>query len=96
MSLLRNLSIARKLAASFTTLVVVTGVVGGLSYSQLSFIRQSDEGTEHSYRVIEQLQNMAIGVSAQVRRDPRLSRRSRSEIFGAVSQRAGRLRAGRG
>ena len=65
MSLLLNLPIAKKLAAAFTVLVAVSVVTGWLSYSQLSFLEQSDAWTNHTNLVVSQLQKLTNALYEQ-------------------------------
>ena len=53
MSWFANLSIARKLALAFATLVVIIAVVGGLTMHTLATIRESNRFTAHTLDVME-------------------------------------------
>jgi len=58
MLLIRNLSIARKLAASFTILVVLTSVIGWMSYAKLSSLDKSAAATSAAYRIMVKMEQI--------------------------------------
>src|SRR5579885_3622534 len=65
MSFFANLKISRKLATAFACLIVITLGVSGLIYSRVVFIQQSAHWTEHTYQVLEGLQQVMEGMVDQ-------------------------------
>lgn len=65
MSVVLNLSISRKLLSAFSVLVLLTCLIGGINYSKLSLIRQSNRWTVHTYQVLEELQTIMASMVDQ-------------------------------
>ena len=65
MSSVLKLSIPKKLAAACSMLVLLMGLVGSFNYAKLSFMRQSNRWTVHTYQVLGGLQTIMAGMVDQ-------------------------------
>lgn len=65
MSLLANLSIAKKLVLAFTLLVAIVGTAMALNYRNLSFIEETDRWTAHTHEVLEAMNYVAASMVDQ-------------------------------
>jgi methyl-accepting chemotaxis protein len=65
MSLLTNLSIAKKLVLAFTLLIVIVGVAMALNYRKLSFIEDTNRWTAHTHEVLDSMSQVAAAMVDQ-------------------------------
>jgi methyl-accepting chemotaxis protein len=58
----RDLSIARKLAAAFAVVVLLTCVLSGRLFADFSTVKRSSAATQHSYDVLRSVDDIAIAL----------------------------------
>ncbi|TWB40524.1 methyl-accepting chemotaxis protein [Nitrospirillum pindoramense] len=58
MSFLSSMKVGRKLAAAFALIVAVTLIASGINYRALSTIQDTTRWTDHTYKVLERLNNV--------------------------------------
>ncbi|MDQ7247712.1 methyl-accepting chemotaxis protein [Dongia sedimenti] len=65
MSFFTNLKIAHKLLVSFASLVLLSAVVGSITYTEVAFVKKSSGWTTHTYKVLEALNGIVSGMVNQ-------------------------------
>ncbi|KAA2235988.1 methyl-accepting chemotaxis protein [Salinarimonas soli] len=65
MSFFTNLSIAKKLIAAFTALVVVVGIATTLNYRNLTFIENTNKWTAHTHDVLDGMSQIGAAMVDQ-------------------------------